>query len=413
MKTIEIKLPDVGEGITQAELVEWHVKVGDVVREDDVLAAVMTDKATVEIPSICDGRVVWIGGDIGEHMPVGSPLVRIETEAEVQAPPETAIVEEVAPPPPEPTPEPPPAPRQHVAHRASPLPDAAQVIAAPAVRARAREAGVDLRLLNGSGPGGRITHDDLDNAIAAPPPGTGRTSARAPRSDVQEEKIIGLRRKIADRMSLANARIPHITVVEEVDVTDLEALRSKMNDTRGDRPKLTVLPFITSALVRAVSELPQMNAHFDDDAGVVRRFGAVHAGIATMTDKGLVVPVLRHAETLSLWSTAEEIARLSEAARDGSAKREELSGSTITITSLGPLGAIVTTPIINHPEVAIVGVNKMAIRPQWDGNGFVPRKMMNLSCSFDHRMIDGYDAALFVNRLKTLLETPALIFVED
>ncbi|MDV7271026.1 dihydrolipoamide acetyltransferase family protein [Thioclava sp. A2] len=411
MKTIEIKLPDVGEGITQAELVEWHVKVGDVVREDDVLAAVMTDKATVEIPSICDGKVVWIGGDIGEHMPVGSPLIRIETEADVPAPaPETAIVEEVAPAPP---PAAPATPRPHVPHLASPLPDASQVIAAPAVRARAREAGVDLRLLNGSGPGGRITHEDLDNAIATPPPGTGRSSARAPRTDMQEEKIIGLRRKIADRMSLANTRIPHITVVEEVDVTDLEALRTKMNDNRGARPKLTVLPFITSALVRAVGELPQMNAHFDDDAGVVRRYGAVHAGIATMTDKGLVVPVLRHVETLSLWATAEEIARLSEAARDGSAKREELSGSTITITSLGPLGAIVTTPIINHPEVAIVGVNKMAIRPQWDGNGFVPRKMMNLSCSFDHRVIDGYDAALFVNRLKTLLETPALIFVED
>ncbi|SEO83688.1 branched-chain alpha-keto acid dehydrogenase E2 component [Salinihabitans flavidus] len=423
MQTVSVKLSDVGEGVTEAELVEWHVKPGDMVREDDVLAAVMTDKATVEIPSLCDGKVVWTGGEIGERIAVGSELVRIETDQEVdpeaQEPPapeesptatrepETEPEEMEARPAPD-TPTRPAAPRP--AQVGAPRPEGVRPLAAPAVRARAREAGIDLRQVAGTGPAGRITHDDLDAVFAVP---TGGRAPRARRSGAQEVKVIGLRRRIADRMALANQRIAHITVVEEVDVTALEELRAQMNDTRGDKPKLTILPFIVAALARAVEDHPEMNAHFDDEAGVITRHNALHAGIATQTDGGLMVPVLHHAEAMGIYETAAEIARLSQAARDGKATRDDLTGSTITVTSLGPLGAIATTPIINHPEVAILGVNKIATRPHWDGNGFVPRRMMNLSASFDHRVIDGWNAAVFVQRMRALLQTPALIFMED
>ncbi len=419
MKTITIKLPDVGEGVTKAELVEWNVKIGDLVREDDVLGAVMTDKATVEIPSICAGKIVWLGGEIGDDIAVGADLIRIETEAVIKGAPVAeppAAAQAVAA-----TPAPDPAvaatgPAKDVTtpiQTSAPRPEGAPVLASPAVRGRARDAGIDLRQVKGSGPAGRITNQDLDAVFAATTATPVAAPRRTPQSGIVEEKIIGLRRKIAEAMSEANTRIPHITVVEEVDVTALENLRQTMNSARGERPKLTVLPYVVAAIVRAVADKPAMNAHFDDDTGVVRRFAGVHAGIATMTDKGLVVPVLRHAEARGLWDMAAEIARLSAAARDASARREDLSGSTITVTSLGPLGAIATTPIINRPEVAIVGVNRMQIRPHWDGSTFVPRKMMNISCSFDHRVIDGWDAAVFVNRLKTLLENPALIFIED
>jgi 2-oxoisovalerate dehydrogenase E2 component (dihydrolipoyl transacylase) len=285
-------------------------------------------------------------------------------------------------------------------------------LAAPSVRKRARDAGIDLRTVTGSGPAGRITHDDLD-AFAADRRSI-HAAPNAMRSTwIKEVKIVGLRRKIAERMSFANAHIPHITIIEEVDLTNLEELRDELNGARkATHVKLTPLPFLMRAIVLAVREQPGFNAHFNDEAGVVTQFGAVHIGIATQTPSGLMVPVVRHAEANTLWDDAGEIARLVEAARNAAADRSELTGSTITITSLGPLGAIATTPIINHPEVAIIGVNKMAIRPVWDGRQFVPRKMMNLSSSFDHRVIDGYDAAIFVQKLKTLLEKPAILFVE-
>jgi len=286
-------------------------------------------------------------------------------------------------------------------------------LASPAVRLRAREAGVDLRQVHGSGPAGRIAHEDLDAFLAKGPQPAVAATGPARKDGVEEVRIVGLRRRIAEKMAMATSRIPHITYVEEVDVTAVEELRAKLNaGKREDRTKLTFLPFLMRAIVKAVGEQPALNATFDDEAGIVRRHAAVHIGMAAQTPAGLTVPVVRHAEARDIWGCAAEAARLAQAARDGTATREELSGSTITITSLGALGGIATTPVINHPEVAIVGVNKMAMRPMWDGSQFVPRRMMNLSSSFDHRVIDGWDAAVFVQRLKTLIETPALIFVE-
>jgi len=280
------------------------------------------------------------------------------------------------------------------------------------VRLRAKEAGIDLRQVAGSGPAGRISHDDLD-AFLTRGPQVARGGGLQPNTEVEDVKIVGLRRRIAEKMALAKSRIPHITYVEEVDVTALEDLRAALNkDKRADRPKLTILPFLMRAMVKAIAEQPALNAVFDDEAGIIHRYGGVHIGIATQTPAGLLVTVVRHTEARDVWDCAAEVARLSEAARNGTATREELSGSTITITSLGAMGGIVTTPVINHPEVAIVGVNKMMVRPVWDGNEFIPKKMMNLSSSFDHRVIDGWDAAVFIQRVKSLLETPALIFVE-
>ncbi|MCL4127904.1 UNVERIFIED_CONTAM: hypothetical protein GTU68_049839 [Idotea baltica] len=424
MNILSVKLPDVGEGVTEAELAEWNVKVGDVVKEDDVIAAVMTDKATVEIPSLYDGKITWIAGELGDILAVGSDLVRIETETDAEAT-DTADAAPVAEPePPAPAAETTPvqpkiqSPRDQpltLSQSAPPRMEGQAPLASPSVRARARKGGIDLRQVHGSGPAGRITSQDLDSAFAQPPQKTvqAKSNSRIARTGTEEIKVIGMRRKIAERMALANARIPHITVIEEIDVTALEELRASMNAGRGEKPKLTVLPFVAATLSKAVLDHPEMNAHYMDDDGVVIRHAGVNIGMATMTDAGLVVPVLRHVETLGLFDTATEIARLSEAARTGQAKRDELTGSTITITSLGPLGALATTPIINHPEVAILGINKMATRPMWDGSQFVPRKMMNISASFDHRVIDGWDAAVFVQRIKTLLETPALIFMEE
>ena len=382
-----IKMPDVGEGIAEVELVEWNVAVGDLVREDQVLAAVMTDKATVEIPSPADGTVLWLGAALGEKMAVGADLIRLEIagEGNTDAAAEAATPDVVL----NPT-------------------DPEKPAASPAVRARAREAGIDLHSITGSGPAGRITHKDLDapDVVAEP--------ARYQRNTTVEKiKVIGLRRKIAEKMAQATARVAHITYVEEIDVTALEDLRVKLNDTRReDQPKLTLLPFLMRAMVRAITEQPRLNAHYDDEAGIIEQLGGVHIGIAAQTVDGLVVPVVRHTEARDLWDCAAELHRVSAAAKAGSAAREELSGSTITITSLGALGGIMSTPIINRPEVAILGVNKIAIRPVWDGNQFVPRKMMNLSSSFDHRVIDGWDAAVFVQKIKAFLETPALIFIE-
>ncbi|HEY0877220.1 MAG TPA: dihydrolipoamide acetyltransferase family protein, partial [Zeimonas sp.] len=284
-------------------------------------------------------------------------------------------------------------------------------IASPAVRARAREAGIDLRRVAGSGPAGRITHEDLDRLFEQGPQAPAAGSALVPDDSVEEIKLVGLRRRIAEKMRVAHERIADMTYVEELDVTDLESLRAKLNEPRSDRPRLTLLPFLMRAIAIAVAEQPRMNAHFDDENGVLRRYGGVHVGIAAQTANGLVVPVVRHVEARDLWSCAAELARVADAAKGGTATREELSGSTITITSLGAMGGIVTTPVINHPEVAIIGVNRIAMRPMWDGASFVPRKAMNLSCSFDHRVVDGWDAAVFVHRLKALLETPAMLFV--
>ncbi len=421
-----IKLPDVGEGVAEAELVEWHVKPGDLIREDQILAAVMTDKATVEIPSPVDGKVLSLGADIGVAVAVGSELIRIEVAGGTAADPEEAPP---APPPPPPAvvaeapalsqvPAPPPAKAPPTPLRATlqsagpPRAQGEKPLASPAVRQRARDAGVDLRQVRGTGPAGRIQHDDLDAFLrggSAPAAPAGRSANTA----VEEIKIIGLRRRIAQKMAEAKRRIAHFSYVEEVDVTDLEALRATLNAGAGQgKPKLTILPFLMQAVIRAIADFPQMNALYDDEAEIVQRFGGVHLGIATQTPNGLMVPVVRHAEARSLWECAAEIKRLADAARDNSASREELSGSTITITSLGTLGGIVSTPVINRPEVAIIGVNKIAIRPVWSEGGFVPRKIMNLSSSFDHRVIDGYDAASFIQRIKGLIEAPATIFIE-
>ncbi len=420
-----IKMPDVGEGVAEAELVEWHVKPGDPVREDMVLAAVMTDKATVEIPSPVTGKVLWLGAEVGDTVAVKAPLVRIETAGEAgEAAPDSipeALAEQVldepvavssrleakAPPQPEkPAPKPAPAPREAPDLSAKPL-------ASPAVRLRARESGIDLRQVAGTGPAGRITHEDLDLFISRGAEPLPAQTGLVRKTAVEEVRMIGLRRRIAEKMSLSTSRIPHITYVEEVDMTALEDLRATMNrDRKPEQAKLTILPFLMRALVKTVAEQPGVNATFDDHAGVIHRRAAVHIGIATQTPAGLTVPVVRHAEARGIWDCAAELNRLADAARTGTATRDELTGSTITISSLGAIGGIASTPVINHPEVAIVGVNKIAVRPVWDGAQFVPRKIMNLSSSFDHRVIDGWDAAVFVQRLKTLLETPALIFVE-
>ncbi|MBY3313592.1 dihydrolipoamide acetyltransferase family protein [Rhizobium laguerreae] len=407
-----IKMPDVGEGVAEAEIVEWHVKTGDPVREDMVIAAVMTDKATVEIPSPVNGTITWLAGGIGDRIAVKAPLVRIEMAGDVgeaqsvgisQKPIVEAIRTEVArsaPAVPAPAAAPVPAPGE-------------KPLAAPSVRLFARESGVDLRQVQATGPAGRILREDIEQFLGH---GTAPATAKngfARKTATDEIKLTGLRRRIAEKMVLSASRIPHITYVEEVDMTALEELRATMNgDRREGHPKLTVLPFLMRALVKAISEQPDVNATFDDDAGIITRYSAVHIGIATQTPAGLTVPVVRHAEARGIWDCAAEMNRLAEAARSGTATRDELSGSTITISSLGALGGIVSTPIINHPEVAIIGVNKIATRPVWDGAQFVPRKMMNLSSSFDHRIIDGWDAANFVQRIRTLIETPALIFIE-
>jgi 2-oxoisovalerate dehydrogenase E2 component (dihydrolipoyl transacylase) len=425
MGTRVIKLPDVGEGVAEAEIVEWHVEVGQSVLEDQLLAAVMTDKATVEIPSPVAGTVVALGAEVGSVLAVGAELVRLEVAGEgheeVAAAPREAATP-VAPVERPRTPEPPPAPEPAAPSRppppvtraplGPPRPPGEKPIASPAVRRRAREAGVDLRLVRGTGPAGRIGHDDLD-AFLRGGAKAGGPAARVANTEVETVKIIGLRRRIAQKMAESKRRVAHFSYVEEVDVTALEALRATLNaENRPDRPRLTLMPFLMKALVKAVADFPEMNALYDDEAETLERHGGVHIGIATQTPSGLMVPVVRHCETLSLWDCAAEVQRLAEAAREGRATRAELAGSTITITSLGALGGIVTTPVINRPEVAIIGPNKQVVRPVWQGEQFVPRTMMNLSSSFDHRVIDGYVAARFVQRIKGLLEAPATIFIE-
>jgi 2-oxoisovalerate dehydrogenase E2 component (dihydrolipoyl transacylase) len=417
MAEYTITMPDVGEGVAEAELVEWNVKPGDPVHEDMVLAAVMTDKATVEIPSPVAGIVTWLAVTVGNTVPVKAPLVRIETDVSAAAPEVNAPEAEA---PADMTEAPPPVETQPAARPAEdspPPPPPAEPhhkpLASPAVRQRADDLDIDLTKVKGTGPDGHITHADLDGFLTVRERLERPEPAAAHDSAVEEVKVTGLRRKIAEKMVLSASRIPHITYVEEIDVTDLEDLRATMNgNRRSGQPKLTILPFLMRALVKAVADHPGMNATFDDENGVVRHYEAVHIGIATQTPSGLTVPVVRHTETLGLWQCADEVARVAEAARNGTAHREELMGSTITISSLGALGGVVSTPIINHPEVAIIGVNKIMTRPVWDGTRFVPRKMMNLSSSFDHRVVDGWDAAVFIQAVKALLEKPALIFID-
>lgn len=424
------KLPDVGEGTAEAELVGWHVKVGDAVEEDQILADVMTDKATVEITSPVAGVVVALHGEPGKAVPVGGPLVAFDVAGagNVAKSPSVSPLRSEPPPPASRGEETVKSPSPGGSTRAAgeggkPAPaltgraPGERPLASPAVRNRARDLGVDLTFVPGSGPAGRITHEDLDGFIArggsvpaTAPASGGTTFARA--EGTTEVRIIGLRRKIAEKMAESVRRIPHITYVEEIDVTALEELRAHLNATKAkDQPKLNLLPFIARAIVVALRDQPQINAHYDDEAGVLTQHAPVHLGIAAQTPNGLMVPVVRHAEARDAWDTALEIARVSGAAKDGTAKREELSGSTITITSLGTLGGVVHTPIINHPEVAIVGPNKIAERVVVRDGQMVVRKMMNLSSSFDHRIVDGHDAAVFVQRIKGLLENPATLWM--
>ena len=424
------KLPDVGEGTAEAELVGWHVKVGDAVEEDQIIADIMTDKATVEITSPVAGTVVAIYGEAGKSVPVGGPLVAFDVEGRGNVSTPVAA------------PKPASKPSENSTTVSAVTSTTALAIsktsttaaskpapaltgrapgerpsASPAVRNRARDRGMDLTFVPGSGPAGRITHEDLDGFIArggsqpaSAPSGGASTYAKA--EGTNEVRIIGLRRRIAEKMAESVRRIPHITYVEEIDVTALEELRAHLNVTKAkDQPKLNLLPFIARAIVVALRDQPQINATYDDEAGVLTQHAPVHLGIAAQTPNGLMVPVVRHAEARDPYDTALEIARVSGAAKDGTAKREELSGSTITITSLGTLGGVVHTPIINHPEVAIVGPNKIAERVVVRDGQMVVRKMMNLSSSFDHRIVDGHDAAVFVQRIKGLLEHPATLWM--
>lgn len=423
MGTHVIKMPDIGEGIAEVELSQWHVKVGDLVVEDQVLADVMTDKAMVDIPSPVHGKVIALGGQPGEVMAVGSVLISIEVEGAGN------LKESAAP---APVKEAPAAPKAEAVVESKPAPAAPRPaavcqgpmvareaderpLASPAVRKHALDLGIQLRLVRGSGPAGRVLHEDLEAYLAQ-----GQSNASAPvaaayaqRNDEEQIQVIGMRRKIAQRMQDATQRAAHFSYVEEIDVTAIEELRAHLNEKHGaSRGKLTLLPFLVRALVVALRDFPQINARYDDEAQVITRLGAVHVGVATQSDVGLMVPVVRHAEARSLWDSATEISRLASAARNGKASRDELSGSTITLTSLGALGGIVSTPVLNLPEVAIVGVNKIVERPMVVKGQVVIRKMMNLSSSFDHRVVDGMDAALFIQAIRGLIEQPATLFVE-
>lgn len=388
------KLPDLGEGAAEAEIAVWHVKPGDMVAEDQLLVDIMTDKATVELTSPVSGRVIGIHGEVGERIAVGSLLVEFETEAGASVPEEPAEV----------TDRPEPAPAQVPPSAAPPEAGQELPLASPLVRRVARDRGIALATLRGSGPHGRILMRDLE--------GAGMPAAQIPSGDeVEEVRIIGLRRRIAERMQASKREIPHFGYVEEIDVTELDHLRNELNAERGDGQKLTLLPFFVAAIVRLVPEFPSVNARYDAEAGVLRRHRGVHVGIATQTPGGLMVPVIHHAEGHDIWALAAEMARLAARARDGHATVEELTGSTITLTSLGALGGISAMPIINAPEVAILGPNKMEDRPVVRDGQIVVRRMLNLSTAFDHRIIDGHEAARFVQAMKRLLECPGLLFV--
>ena len=427
MGNFVFKLPDIGEGVVEGEVVQWHVSVGESVSEDDPIVDVMTDKATVTIPSPVSGVISSLSGDVGDMIAVGSSLMEIDSEGEGG---DKAAIEDAPEKEPEPAPDPetpaeplleetPKAPEPATTPKASTSPAPSQattgrVLASPAVRKRARENEVDLANVRGSGPAGRIRHADLDAFIAA----GGAVSGAPPmayslkRTEVTPVKVVGLRRKISEQMSLSKSRIPHFSYFEEVDITELESLRQILNSTRDEsQPKLTYLPFIMLALAKIMPDHPECNAHFDDDSGVVNRHSAVNLGIATQTERGLYVPVVKHVEAMDVWKTASEMQRVSGSARDGSASLDELSGSTFTITSLGREGGLGATPIINHPEVAILGVHKAREMPVVRSGAIVVRRIMNLSSAFDHRVVDGADGASLIQHLKRMLESPALIFM--
>jgi len=419
MGIFAFKLPDIGEGVVEGEVVEWMVSVGDTVKEDDPILSVMTDKATVEIPSPTDGVVKSIVGEPGTILAVGQVCIEFETDGEgtpVEEAPEPVeeVVEEAPVAKPEPveeksTPAPEPAPAPTPVVVAAP---GARPLASPAVRQRARESGIDLATVAGSGPAGRITHGDLDSWKAAGSPVAAAGPARTAQTGTTEVPVIGLRRKISESMTASYTTIPHFSYFEEVDITHLDELRVHLNSTRAEgQPKLTYLPFIMQALVKALGENPVCNALFDDDKGVVTRHDAVHLGIATQTDRGLYVPVVKHVEAQDVWQSASEMQRVSQAARDGTAGLDELTGSTFTITSLGRMGGLGATPIINKPEVGILGVHNAVDTPVVRNGQIVIRKMLRLSSSWDHRVVDGWDGAMLVQRLKTLLENPATIFM--
>ncbi len=436
MAKFTFNMPDIGEGIAEAEIVQWHKKVGDTVKEDEEFVDMMTDKATVPMESPVDGKILEIAGGEGDMVSIGSMLVVIEVEGEVPddvkeeaeapAPAPAPKAEEVedrievetsdagdaddamaadpAPPPaPSPTPAPAPAP--------APAPSA-KVLATPAVRKRAKDLGVDLSHVKPA-EDGRIRHGDLDQFLSY---NSGYGAAAKTRED-EEKKVIGMRRRIAENMAASKRNIPHFSYVEECDVTDLEVLRAQLNDARGDKPKLTILPLLITAICKTLPDFPMINARYDDEAGIVTRHGSVNLGMAAQTDAGLMVPVIRNAQAKNLWQLANEISRLADAARSGTAKSEEMQGGTLTVTSLGPLGGVATTPVINRPEVAIIGPNRIIERPMYvtgsDGvERIEKRKLMNISISCDHRVVDGWDAASFVQQLKKLLEKPALILVD-
>lgn len=416
-----VKVPDVGEGIAEVELVSWAVTVGHSVKRNEIVAEVMTDKATVEVPAPHDGVINQLHGAVGDILAVGSSLFALDSEAAASGVPEQPISEQSVSQQPGSSEQ---SPVDPIQVEVAPISNSGwqqsgtevgdRPKASPALRKRARDAGIDLNLVTGTGPNGRITHDDLDRHVDKSAPQSGSVAASQSGSGVTEQPIVGIRRKISERMVESVSTIPHITYVEEVDVTSLERLRATLNErTQLNQPKLTLLPFIVKALTRELPKHHNMNAHVDDDAGVLRMFEAIHVGIATQTENGLVVPVLHNAQANTIWTTAAKLATLAETTKAGRANPSELSGSTITITSLGKLGGIVTTPVINKPEVAIIGINKIAVRPVWENEQFVPRKMMNLSASFDHRVIDGWDAAVFIQAIKAQLEQPALLFVDD
>lgn len=414
MSEYVFKLPDLGEGTVESEIAEWMVKVGDLVEEEDPICSMLTDKAAVELSAPVTGKVLSLAGDLGDMISVGSPLITFETDGAAKAAPAAAPAE----------PEPAAAPtaaasngggQPQVAPAPAPVQGNGKVMTSPSIRRRAREEGVDLSQVEGSGPRGRILMADFEAFVAGGQSASATapaSPARAARNGVTEVKIVGLRRKIAERMDQANRDVPHFAYVEEIDVSRLEDLRAHLNASRGEgQPNLTPLAFLAMALTRVVVDFPQCNAHYDAERGVLIQHHGVHLGIATQTNDGLKVPVVRNAEARSLDDMAAEIRRVSQAARDNTAKRDELSGSTITITSLGKLGGIVSTPIINLPEVGIIGVNKVVERPVVIDGRVEVRKMMNLSSSFDHRFVDGYDAALLIQALKGYLEQPATIFI--
>jgi 2-oxoisovalerate dehydrogenase E2 component (dihydrolipoyl transacylase) len=425
------RLPDIGEGIAEAEIVAWHVKVGDMVAEDGRVADLMTDKATVEMESPVAGKVLEVAGDVGDVIAIGSPLVVLEIEgkaAEAPAPKAAEVAKRIVDEIPraetvakvaeeagelEPAREPLVQPESNAP--ATGVPSTAKVLASPAVRQRAKDLGIDLSHVR-PGAEGRVRHADLDAFLTY---GAARGYASAGKARADETiKVVGLRKRIAENMAAAKRAIPHFTYVDECDVTDLEKLRADLNASLGDRPRLTLLPLLIAAVCRALPQFPMLNARYDDEANVVTRHGAVHLGLATNTEAGLIVPVIRDAQAKNLWQLAGEIVRLSQAAREGKAKSEELSGSTFTITSLGPLAGIASTPVINRPEVAILAPNKIVERPMFvpggvtRGEHLAKRKLMNLSISCDHRVVDGYDAAAFIQEVKRLIETPVLLLAE-